>query len=97
MRSLCCLLLVLSATFTFNPAQADVISLQSNAALNVPRPTLGMTMRQVESQYGVPIEKFPAVGNPPITRWDYDRFSVFFENEHVLHSVVKHKLNTENK
>lgn len=97
MRTLCCLLLALSATFTFIPAQAEVISLRTNAALDVPRPTRGMTMSQVESQFGAPIEKSPAVGKPPITRWDYDNFSVFFENEHVLHSVVKHKLNTENK
>jgi len=26
--------------------------------------------------------------HPPITRWDYDGYSVFFENSTVLHSVV---------
>ena len=30
-----------------------------------------------------------AVGNPPITRWEYPSFVVFFENNIVLHSVVK--------
>ena len=97
MRSLCHLLLALSATLPFIPAQADVISLRTNAALDVPRPTRGMSMSQVESQFGAPVEKSSAVGKPPITHWDYDNFTVFFEYEHVVHSVVKHKPNTENK
>ena len=97
MRTLCCLLLALSAAVvTLSPAQAEVISLKANAALDVPRPTRGMTMHQVESQFGAPSEKHPAVGQPPITRWDYDTFSVFFEHELVLHSVVKHKVDTQN-
>ena len=30
----------------------------------------------------------PAVGNPPISRWEYPGFVVYFEHEHVIHSVV---------
>jgi hypothetical protein len=30
------------------------------------------------------------VGDPPITRWVYDRFTVYFENDRVIHSVVHH-------
>ena len=30
----------------------------------------------------------PALGNPPITRWDYPQFSVYFENDRVLHTVL---------
>jgi hypothetical protein len=93
MRTLCCLLLALTATFSLTSVQADVITLKQNAALDVPRPTRGMTMSQVESQFGAPREKYPAVGQPPITRWDYDNFSVFFEHQYVLHAVVQHKLN----
>ena len=97
MRTLCCLLLAFGATLTFSPAQAEVISLRTNAALDAPRPARGMSMSQVENQFGPPREKYPAVGQPPITRWDYDNYSVFFEYQHVLHSVVRHKLNTGNK
>ena len=47
-----------------------------------------MTMKTVEAKFGAPQERHPAVGKPPITRWDYPGFSVFFENEHVIHAVV---------
>ncbi len=30
----------------------------------------------------------PRWAQPPITRWDYDAFSVYFENDHVIHAVV---------
>jgi hypothetical protein len=51
-------------------------------------PARGATMTQVEAKYGAPREKHAAVGQPPITRWDYDNFSVYFEREYVIHSVV---------
>jgi hypothetical protein len=63
------------------------------AQSNVARPMRGMRMAQVESQFGAPTTKHPAVGGggphrPPITRWDYPAFSVFFERDIVLDSVV---------
>lgn len=59
----------------------------------VDRPKRGVTMGEVEKQFGAPITRHPAVGGgnphqPPITRWDYNGFSVFFEGDHVIHSVV---------
>ncbi len=50
-------------------------------------------MEVVAKQFGEPRMKYPAVGGgspqqPPITRWDYDGFSVFFENSHVVDTVV---------
>jgi hypothetical protein len=50
-------------------------------------PRHGMSMAEVERHYGAPKEKHAAVGKPPITRWDYDGFSVFFEYHTVLHAV----------
>jgi len=47
-----------------------------------------MTMDQVSSKFGAPTSKVPAVGNPPISRWAYPGFVVYFEHEHVIHSVV---------
>lgn len=52
-------------------------------------PARGITMNKVEAQFGTPTERHPAVGNPPITRWDYPSFSVFFERDHVIHSVLR--------
>ena len=55
---------------------------------SVARPTKGTTMHQVEAKFGAPAKRYPAVGKPPITRWDYPSFSVFFEFNRVVHSVV---------
>lgn len=51
-------------------------------------PVRGMSMANVRNVFGEPLEAHPAVGEPPITRWDYDGYSVFFEFDKVLHSVV---------
>jgi hypothetical protein len=52
------------------------------------RPKAGMSMSAVESTYGTPSERHGAVGEPPITRWDYPGFSVYFEHETVIHAVA---------
>jgi hypothetical protein len=54
----------------------------------VDTPKRGITMSQVESKFGSPTTKHDAVGAPPITRWDYPNFSVFFEGDRVIHAVV---------
>ncbi len=54
----------------------------------VATPARGMTMDQVASKFGAPVTKVPAVGKPPISRWEYPGFVVYFEHEHVIHSVV---------
>ncbi len=57
-------------------------------ATDVERPNRGSTMNSVEQRFGVPKAKHAAVGQPPITRWDYDHFSVFFEFDRVIHAVA---------
>jgi hypothetical protein len=54
----------------------------------VDRPKRGSTMSEVEKRFGAPVEKHPTVGQPPITRWDYAGFSVFFEHDRVIHAVA---------
>jgi len=58
------------------------------------RPRAGMSMTAVESAYGAPAERRGPVGGsaieqPPITRWDYPSFSVYFEHDRVIHSVAR--------
>lgn len=58
------------------------------------RPKPGMSMTAVESAYGSPAQRHPAVGgeiaqHPPITRWDYPAFSVYFEHDRVIHAVAR--------
>jgi hypothetical protein len=54
----------------------------------VDRPKRGSTMTEVEKHFGAPVEKHATVGKPPITRWDYSGFSVFFEHDRVIHAVA---------
>jgi hypothetical protein len=51
-------------------------------------PGRGMSMAQVEQKFGAPAERVPAVGHPPITRWVYPGFVVYFEYDHVVHAVA---------
>jgi hypothetical protein len=56
-------------------------------------PKRGASMTQVEAKFGAPQQKLSAVGGgsrrtPPITRWIYAGFSVYFENTHVVDAVL---------
>ena len=62
-----------------------------NSADQGDRPSGGLSMSDVEARFGEPLQKFPAVGNPPITRWEYADYLVYFEGNTVLHSVRKHQ------
>jgi len=64
-----------------------------NPAASSDKPTSGMSMDTVEAKYGAPTRRVPPVGGasaaqPPITRWEYPGFTVYFENNHVVHTVV---------
>ena len=71
--------------------RADIVASQDGITVRdagVAAPARGMTMSQVANKFGAPVTKIPAVGNPPISRWDYPGFVVYFERDHVIHSVV---------
>jgi hypothetical protein len=51
-------------------------------------PDNGVAKADVAAQFGEPREKHPGVGNPPISRWDYDTYSVYFEHDLVLFTVL---------
>jgi len=53
------------------------------------KPSRGMSQARVEATYGAPQQAYRAVGDPPITRWEYANFVVFFEYDHVIHSVSR--------
>ena len=52
-------------------------------------PARGTSMVTVEARFGAPAERYAPVGQPPITRWVYPEFVVFFEYSHVVHTVVR--------
>jgi hypothetical protein len=53
------------------------------------KPTRGMSQASVEANYGAPQSAREAIGDPPITRWEYASFVVFFEYDKVIHAVSK--------
>jgi len=63
-----------------------VESVQSGSS--VVRPAQGMVMEQVLQQYGEPQQRLGPVGEPPISHWVYGDFIVYFEHQHVIHSVL---------
>ena len=85
------------AALLATPVHAEVLIIDAikqepvNAPDGLPRPTRAMSMKQVRAKFGAPVKEYPWVGNPPITRWDYPDYSVFFENDLVLETVVHRK------
>ena len=50
-------------------------------------PPRGATKDEVRQRLGEPERRVSAVGDPPISRWIYEEFTVYFEYDRVLHSV----------
>ena len=67
-------LLITTLLFAFGAHAADM-------------PRQGMSMSQVQKNFGVPVKKTKAIGKPPITRWIYPDYTVVFEYKHVVQSV----------
>ena len=53
-------------------------------------PQRNMDKESVRRDFGDPQEMVDAVGEPPISRWVYAEYVVYFEDNWVLYSVVKH-------
>ena len=71
--------------------QADTLlleGLEASQGSAADRPMRGMSMDSVESRFGVPRSRHEAVGDPPISRWDYTGFVVYFEYQYVIHAVA---------
>lgn len=74
----------------FSAAGADTLQMDGTmASTDDGRPSRGMTQASVESKFGAPNSKVAAVGEPPISRWEYQNFVVYFEYDRVIHAVLK--------
>lgn len=62
--------------------------LLSNLAI-AEMPKRGTLMETVKAEFGTPIRTSITVGQPPITRWYYETFTVAFEYEHVIHAFPR--------
>lgn len=89
MSSLRTILLTASLLFPFL-AHAEVLVIEhAQQSASQEKPRNGLTMAEVEDRYGAPLEKRPAVGEPPITQWVYEGYVVYFEHDRVIHSVTR--------
>ena len=70
-------------------AYAEELKMTTAPQSSANQPARGTSMAKVEAQFGAPTNRTAAVGDPPITRWEYPSFIVYFEHNLVLHSVVK--------
>lgn len=64
------------------------------APASVGLPARGESKAGVLTRFGAPAQQHEPVGGgspqqPPITRWDYSTFSVFFENDTVIDVVLR--------
>ena len=92
MRSTSWLVAAAAALALAGPALADELKVPAPEG-GANTPASGMSMDSVEAKYGAPTRRVPAVGGasaqqPPITRWEYPGFTVYFENNRVIHTVV---------
>lgn len=58
---------------------------------SIQKPSRGASQQDVLTNFGSPVKQTPAVGTPSISRWEYQDYYVYFENNHVIHAVLKHK------
>jgi len=83
------MVLTLVLLFSLSSLAADVLLIEEvRQAENMTVPANGLSMAEVEGQFGSPASKQGPVGDPPITQWVYDRWSVYFEFDKVLFTVL---------
>ncbi|MGB5246789.1 MAG: hypothetical protein WBN34_09600 [Woeseia sp.] len=93
MKNVRALILIALAGGLLGVAQAETLQMgatDKSARFNeAGKPTRGMSRQQVEAAFGAPDARRGPVGQPPISRWDYPGFAVYFEYDRVIHSVSK--------
>ena len=83
------IVLALMLAFTLQPLTADVLLIDEvRQAGRMQLPQNGQSKATVEKKFGAPVKRHSAVGEPPISSWDFDKFSVYFEYDLVLFSVL---------
>ncbi|TAN08094.1 MAG: hypothetical protein EPN38_04045 [Rhodanobacteraceae bacterium] len=75
-------------------AHAETLRMKVQQEQRMNLPARGMTMAEVKRVYGPPLKILPTRGGsskfqPPIHRWEYAKYVVYFEYSHVIHSVLR--------
>jgi hypothetical protein len=86
-RMVLMLMLILLSVSAF--VSADVLLIQQvRQAGGMAVPQNGQSKAEVEAAFGAPQAITDPVGDPPIARWTYQRWTVYFEFDHVLFTVL---------
>ena len=88
-----CLAIMIASIGTVASGQTIRIPLgaQGSTVTEQGLPERGTSSERVLAALGEPLQRNPPVGQPPIERWDYADFSVYFESGQVVHSVLGHR------
>jgi hypothetical protein len=88
-------LTILSLLSASNLAHAEILKIGDHAKVitKADTPRRGLSMKAVKTKFGNAKKETASRGktsrkHPRITRWNYGSFSVYFENKHVVHTVV---------
>ena len=83
------IVLAFMLAFAWQNVFADVLLIEEvRQSERMKLPVNGQDKATVEAKFGTPSEKLPAVGDPPISSWKYDTYSVYFEHDLVLFTVL---------
>ena len=83
------IVLAFMLTLTIQVATADVLIIDEvRQADRMALPQNGQDKATTEARFGTPTQKLAAVGDPPISSWKYDKYSVYFEYDLVLFTVL---------
>jgi hypothetical protein len=83
-------LIALVYVLAIGQALADTLVVDGiDAGQSTGHPARGATKASVQSEWGEPRGRQGPIGEPPISRWEYEQFIVFFERDRVLHTVAK--------
>ncbi|MBT8069264.1 MAG: hypothetical protein HKP21_09390 [Xanthomonadales bacterium] len=83
------IVLAFMLVMAFQAVSADVLIIDEvRQADRMELPKNGQNKATVEAKFGTPLERLAAVGDPPISSWKYDTYSVYFEYDLVLFTVL---------
>ena len=76
------------------------LAVRAQEPITAPHPSRGMTMAQVQQQFGAPQSKLEPRGGqkrdwPTINRWVYPQYTVYFQRDRVLDVVANKASATE--
>ncbi len=65
------------------------VTQQAERSQQAELPRNGLSEQSVRNGWGQPRSMSGPVGDPPISQWHYDTFTVYFEGNKVIHSVLR--------